>query len=89
MEKKSKYTIMGIYHNKCSVNMLKEIVYCYFRNAVLFHAYELRSYLQSSRQAECISSLQPSFQCGVNMLVHFSIIHSSLFLPREETLMME
>lgn len=65
MEKKDKvHNYMRIYHYKCSVNMLNEIVYCYFGNAVLFHAYELRLYLQSSRQAECKAAFSQAFSVG-------------------------
>lgn len=77
-----------IYQHECSVNMLNEIVTVISVMAVLFHAYELRLYLRSSRRAECISSLQPSSPCGVNMLVYISIT-LSLFSAREETLKME
>lgn len=67
------------------MNMLKEVVYCYIRNAVLFHAYELRTFLQSSRRAECISRLRPGFQCGVNVLVHFSITLQPVFTKGRDT----
>lgn len=48
-------------------------VCCYLRNAFLFHVYE------------CISGLQPSFQCGVNMLAHFSIILKSILTKGKDT----
>lgn len=48
-------------------------VCCYLRNTFLFNVYE------------CISGLQPSFQCGVNMLAYFSIILQSVLTKGKDT----